>query len=43
VRPSPPNFSLREQAERAAATLCGLSLGGGAPEAQVFQGAALAA
>jgi hypothetical protein len=29
VRPSPPSFSLREPAERAAATLCALSLDGG--------------
>jgi hypothetical protein len=43
VRPSPPSFSLREQAERAAATLCALSLEGGSLEAQAFQGAALAA
>lgn len=43
VRPSPPSFSLREQAERAAATLCALSLEGGSLEAQAFAGAALAA
>ena len=43
VRPSPPSFSLCEQAERAAATLCALSLEGGSLEARAFQGAALAA
>lgn len=43
VRPSPPSFSLREQAERAAATLCALSLDGGSLEARAFGGAALAA
>jgi hypothetical protein len=43
VRPSPPSFSLRERAERAAATLCALSLGAGSLEAQAFGGAALAA
>jgi hypothetical protein len=43
VRPCPPSFSLRERAERAAATLCGLALGRGTLEAQAFEGAALAA
>jgi hypothetical protein len=43
VRPSPSSFSLREQAERAAATLCALALEGGSLEARAFQGAALAA
>jgi hypothetical protein len=43
VRPSPVSFSLRRRAERAAATLCGLALEAGSPEAQVFEGAALAA
>lgn len=43
VRACPPSFSLRERAERAAATLCGLALGPGTVEAQAFEGAALAA
>ncbi len=43
VRPCPPSFSLRERAERAAATLCGLALSAGSLEAQAFEGAALAA
>jgi hypothetical protein len=43
VRPAPPGASLRSRAERAAATLCSLSLSVGGVEAQVFEGAALAA
>jgi hypothetical protein len=43
VRPSPASFSLREQAERAAATLCALALAEGSVEERAFQGAALAA
>lgn len=43
VRACPPSFSLRERAERAAATLCGLAPGEGSLEAQAFEGAALAA
>ena len=43
VRPSPASFPLRRCAERAAATLCGLSLEAGSLEAQAFEGAALAA
>lgn len=43
VRPSPPSFSLRDHAARAAATLCARWPGGGSLEAQAFQGAALAA
>lgn len=43
VRPSPAEASLRRKAERAAATLCSLALAAGTVEAQVFEGAALAA
>ena len=43
VRPSAADASLRIKAERAAATLCSLALSGGGLEAQVFEGAALAA
>lgn len=43
VRPCPPGFPLRKQAERAAATLCALASGPGALEVQAFEGAALAA
>jgi len=43
VRPCPPSFTVRERAERAAATLCALALGADLIEAQVFEGAALAA
>lgn len=43
IRPSPASFSWRARAERAAATLCALSLGAGSLEAQAFEGAALAA
>ena len=43
VRPSPSGFTLRKQAERAAATLCSLSLDAGSLEVQAFDGAALAA
>jgi len=43
VRPAAPMASLRSRASRAAATLCGVALCGGAIEAQVFEGAALAA
>ncbi len=43
VRPCPPSFTVRERAERAAATLCALALGAGSIEAQAFEGAALAA
>jgi len=43
VRACPPSFTVRERAERAAATLCALALSGGLIEAQVFEGAALAA
>lgn len=43
VRPCPPSFTVRERAERAAATLCVLALGADLIEAQVFEGAALAA
>lgn len=43
VRPSAPGSSLRQQAERAAATLCGLALCTDGLEAQAFEGAALAA
>ena len=43
VRACPPSFTMRERAERAAATLCALALDAGLIEAQVFEGAALAA
>jgi len=43
VRPSAAGTSLRRRSERAAATLCSLALLGGELEAQVFEGAALAA
>lgn len=43
VRPAPPAASLRSRAARAAATLSALALCGGGIEAQVFEGAALAA
>jgi len=43
VRPCPPTFTIRERAERAAATLCALALGADLIEAQAFEGAALAA
>lgn len=43
VRPSPPTFTVRDRAERVATTLCALALGAGSLEAQVFEGAALAA
>jgi hypothetical protein len=43
VRPMPADFTLRERAERVAATLCGLAVETGSVEAQVFEGAALAA
>lgn len=43
VRPCPATFSVRERAERAAATLCGLALEAGTLEEQAFEGAALAA
>ncbi len=42
-RPWPSGFSLRRQAERAAACLCALAPGSGAPAEQAFAGAALAA
>jgi len=43
VRASLSSTSMRRKAERAAATLCSLALSGGGLEAQVFEGAALAA
>jgi hypothetical protein len=43
VRTSPSSFTLRKQAERAAATLCSLTLERGSLEVQAFEGAALAA
>ncbi len=43
VRPCPPTFTVRERAERAAATLCALALSADLIEAQAFEGAALAA
>lgn len=43
VRPTVAGASLRRRSERAAATLCGMALGGANLEEQVFQGAALAA
>jgi len=43
VRACPSTFTLRERAERAAATLCALALGAGSSETLAFAGAALAA
>ena len=43
VRPSPPWFSLRARAERAATTLSALATTPGSAEQEVFEGAALAA
>lgn len=43
VRPSCKEASLRREAERAASTLCSLALAAQSVEAQVFEGAALAA
>jgi len=43
VRLCPRSFTIRERAERAAATLCALALSTDLIEAQVFEGAALAA
>lgn len=44
VRPCPSGFTVRQRAERAAATLCAIGARSGGPvEAQVFEGAALAA
>jgi hypothetical protein len=43
VRPCPPSFTIRERAERAAATLCALAFSADLIEAQAFEGAALAA
>ena len=43
VRPWPASFSVRERAERAAATLCGLALHTGSLDELAFEGAALAA
>jgi hypothetical protein len=43
VRRLPAGASLRRRSERAATTLCSLALSGGELEAQVFEGAALAA
>lgn len=43
VRPCPASFTVRERAERAAATLCSLALHGGSLDEQAFEGAALAA
>jgi hypothetical protein len=43
VRPCPASFTVRERAERAAATLCSLALQGGSLDEQAFDGAALAA
>lgn len=43
VRPSPTQASLRQRAERAAATLCSLAVSTLGLEARVFEGAALAA
>lgn len=43
VRPCPPTFTVRDRAERAAATLCALALGQRAIEEQAFEGGALAA
>lgn len=43
VRPCPPTFTIRERAERAAATLCALALSPDFIEAQAFEGGALAA
>jgi hypothetical protein len=43
VRPSPERFTTRQRAERAAATLCGLSLVHGTLDEQAFAGAEQAA
>lgn len=43
VRPCPPDFTMRERAGRAAATVCSLALRSGALDERVFEGAALAA
>lgn len=43
VRACPPTFTVRDRAERAAATLCGLALGNGSLAELAFEGAALAA
>jgi hypothetical protein len=43
VRPSCKEASLRQKTERAASTLCSLALAAHSVEAQVFEGAALAA
>jgi len=43
VRPCPPTFTVRERAERAAATLCALALHAGSLDERAFDGAALAA
>lgn len=43
VRACPPSFTIRERAERAAATLCALAISADLLEVQVFEGAALAA
>lgn len=43
VRPSPPTFSLRDRAARAATTFCALAFGRSSAEQEAFEGAALAA
>jgi hypothetical protein len=43
VRPSPERFTIRQRAERAAATLCSLALVHGTLEEQAFAGAQQAA
>jgi hypothetical protein len=43
VRPCPPAFTVRDRAERVAATLCAVAVGADTLEAQAFEGAALAA
>jgi hypothetical protein len=43
VRPCPPSFTIREQAERAAATLCSLAPDASSLDEQAFAGAARAA
>jgi hypothetical protein len=43
VRPCPTSFTIRERAERAAATLCSLAFNTGSLEERAFEGAALAA
>lgn len=43
ARPSPTDFTLRERAERIAASLCGFAIEAGSVESQAFDGAALAA